>query len=137
MQRRRALVSGGTAGAAAPAVLASPALARSNPEVRRRMSSTFSRNLDVLPGTGGRSAQRVAGLTENRFQIRFFAAGEVVPGSQVLDAVQANTVEAGRTPVYRCVGKAPSSAFFTALPFGLNAWQSLADLAPGNSSTRN
>ena len=125
---RRALM-----GAAAPAatLLAAPAVAQSSPEVRWRLCSAFPRNLDVLYGTGDRIAQRVASLTENRFQIRFFAAGEIVPGLQVLDAVQAGTIEAGHTPVYYYTGKDPSFAFFTALPFGLNARQNTAWLRHG------
>lgn len=133
MQRRRALLGAAAAGtaAAAPLVLAAPAVAQSSPEVRWRLSSAFPRNLDVLFGTGERLAQRVAALTENRFQIRFFPAGEVVPGFAVLDAVQAGTIEAGHTPVYYYIGKDPAFAFFTALPFGLNARQNLAWLKHG------
>src|SRR6478672_5609232 len=111
--------------------LAAPALAQSAPEVRWRIASAFPRNLDVLYGTGERITQRVAALTDNKFQIRFFAAGEIVPGLQVLDAVQAGTIEGGHTPVYYYTGKDPSFAFFTALPFGLNARQNLAWLAYG------
>jgi len=80
MQRRRRALLGAAAASAAPLVLAAPAVAQSSPEVRWRMSSAFPRSLDVLFGTGERIAQRVAALTENRFQIRFFPAGEVVPG---------------------------------------------------------
>jgi TRAP-type mannitol/chloroaromatic compound transport system substrate-binding protein len=136
MQRRRALVgaAAASAAAAAPAVLAAPALAQSSPEVRWRLTSAFPRNLDVLFGTGERIAQRVGALTENRFQIRFFPAGEVVPGFQVLDAVQAGTVEAGHTPVYYYIGKDPSFAFFTALPFGLNARQNIAWMQHGGGN---
>ncbi|NOG70165.1 TRAP transporter substrate-binding protein [Roseicella sp. DB1501] len=128
MNRRLLL---GAAAAAAPAALAAPALAQANPEVRWRLASAFPRNLDVLYGTGDRIAQRVAQLTDNRFQIRFFAAGEIVPGLQVLDAVQAGTIEAGHTPVYYYTGKDPAFAFFTALPFGLNARQNMAWLTQG------
>ncbi|WP_431272053.1 TRAP transporter substrate-binding protein [Dankookia sp. P2] len=113
------------------AALAAPALAQSAPEVRWRIASAFPRNLDVLYGTGERITQRVAALTDNKFQIRFFAAGEIVPGLQVLDAVQAGTIEGGHTPVYYYTGKDPSFAFFTALPFGLNARQNLAWLSHG------
>ena len=115
----------GTAG------LAAPALAQSAPEVRWRIASAFPRNLDVLYGTGERITQRVAALTDGKFQIRFFAAGEIVPGLQVLDAVQAGTIEGGHTPVYYYTGKDPSFAFFTALPFGLNARQNMAWLSQG------
>ncbi|MCB4820319.1 TRAP transporter substrate-binding protein [Roseicella aerolata] len=120
--------------AAAPALLATPAIAQANPEVRWRISSAFPRNLDVLFGTGDRIAQRVAALTDNRFQIRFFPAGEIVPGLQVLDAVQAGTIEGGHTPVYYYTGKDPSFAFFTALPFGLNARQNMAWLTHGGGA---
>ncbi|MBK1658079.1 TRAP transporter substrate-binding protein [Paracraurococcus ruber] len=122
------------AAATAPVALATPALAQSSPEVRWRCASAFPRNLDVLYGTGERITQRVAALTDNRFQIRFFAAGEIVPGLQVLDAVQAGTIEAGHTPVYYYTGKDPSFAFFTALPFGLNARQNLAWLSHGGGN---
>ena len=52
-----------------------------------------------------------------------FAAGEIVPGLQVLDAVQAGTVEMGNTAMYYYWGKDPAFTFGTALPFGLNARQ--------------
>jgi TRAP-type mannitol/chloroaromatic compound transport system substrate-binding protein len=129
---RRALL--GAAAAATPAALATPALAQSNPEVRWRISSAFPRNLDVLFGTGENIAKRVAALTDNRFQIRFFPAGEIVPGFQVLDAVQAGTLEGGHTPVYYYTGKDPSFAFFTAMPFGLNARQNLAWMQYGGGN---
>src|SRR5690606_1507701 len=51
------------------------------------------------------------------------AGGEIVPGLQVLDAVQAGTVECGHTASYYYVGKDPTFAFDTAVPFGLNARQ--------------
>ena len=42
-------------------------------------------------------------MTDNKFQIRVFASGEIVPGLQVLDAVQNGTVEMGHTAgTYYC-----------------------------------
>jgi TRAP-type mannitol/chloroaromatic compound transport system substrate-binding protein len=38
----------------------------------------------------------VAEATDNKFQIQSFAAGEIVPGLQALDAVQNGTVTTGR-----------------------------------------
>ena len=97
MNRREILGAAATAPAAA-AALATPALAQTaNPEVRWRLASSFPRSLDILFGTAEHVARRVAQLTENRFQIRTFPAGEIVPGLQVLDAVQAGTVECGQT----------------------------------------
>lgn len=119
---RRALL--GAAAVAAPAALAAPAIAQTQaPEVRWRSASSFPRNLDVLFGTNEAIARRVAQLTENRFQIRVFPAGEIVGGLQVLDAVQAGTIECGHTASYYYVGKEPAFAILTAMPFGLNTRQ--------------
>ena len=74
-------------------------------------------------GAGEDFAKRVAALTDNKFQIRVFAAGEIVPGLQVVDAVQNETVECGHTASYYYVGKDPTFAFDTAVPFGLNTRQ--------------
>ena len=128
MNRRLVL---GTAALAAPAALSAPALAQANPEIRWRCQSSFPRNLDVLFGTPERIANRVAALTENRFRIQVFPAGEIVPGLQVLDAVQAGTIECGHTASYWYIGKEPGFAFFTAIPFGLNTRQMTAWLRHG------
>ncbi|MCU0887050.1 MAG: TRAP transporter substrate-binding protein DctP [Rubritepida sp.] len=120
MNRRFVL---GSAAAAAPVALAAPALAQANPEVRWRFQSSFPRNLDVLYGTAERIASRVGALTEGRFRITTFPAGEIVPALQVLDAVQAGTIEAGHTAAYWYIGKEPGFAFFTTMPFGLTTRQ--------------
>ena len=95
MNRRSIL---GAALAAAPAALATPALAQTqNPELRWRLASSFPKNLDILYGGSEYLAKRVAQMTENRFQIRTFAAGEILPALQVLDGLQTGTVECGQT----------------------------------------
>jgi TRAP-type mannitol/chloroaromatic compound transport system substrate-binding protein len=63
----------------------------------------------------------VAEATDNKFQIQLFAAGEIVPGLQVLDAVQNGTIEMGHTSSYYYFGKDPTFTFGTSLPFGPNA----------------
>src|SRR5689334_9045494 len=94
---RRSLVSG-VATAALTAPLAAPALAQTqNPEIRWRLTSSFPRTLDILFFGSEHVAKRVGELTDNRFQIRVFPAGEIVPSLQVLDAVQNGTVEMGQT----------------------------------------
>ena len=62
-------------------------------------------------------------ITDGKFQIQVFAAGEIVPGLQVADAVQNGTVECGHTAPYYYIGKDPTFAFGTAIPFGLNPRQ--------------
>jgi TRAP-type mannitol/chloroaromatic compound transport system substrate-binding protein len=87
------------------------------------MASSFPKSLDTLYGTANDIAQRVSAITEGKFEIRVFAAGEIVPGLGVLDAVQQGTVECGQSASYYYVGKNPAFAFDTALPFGLNCRQ--------------
>ena len=65
----------------------------------------------------------VAEATDNKFQIQPFAAGEIVPALQTLDAVQNGTVEMGHTAYYYYIGKDPTWALFCSVPFGLNARQ--------------
>jgi len=123
---------GATALGAATAVLAKPAIAQGMPEIRWRMPSSFPKSLPTLWGGAEFLAARVAAMTDNRFQIRPFAAGEIVPALQVLDAVQNGTVELGHTTSYYYVGKDPTFAFGTTVPFGLNARQQQAWILQGN-----
>jgi TRAP-type mannitol/chloroaromatic compound transport system substrate-binding protein len=79
------------------------------------------RPFDVLWNECGEFTRRLAEATDGKFQIQRFAAGEIVPGGPaVLDAVEAGTVECGYTLSYYSVGKDPTYAFASTLPFGLN-----------------
>ncbi|HEX9462566.1 MAG TPA: TRAP transporter substrate-binding protein [Alphaproteobacteria bacterium] len=124
MQRRKFLTTAGL-GAAAASTLAAPAIAQTS-EIRWRLASSFPKSLDTLYGAAEVLAKRVSDATGGKFQIRVFAAGELVPGLQVLDAVQAGTVELGHTASYYYVGKDPTFCFDCAIPFGLNTRQQAA-----------
>ena len=100
-----------------------PAIVSSQPSLQWRMASSFPKSLDTLFGAGELFTRRVGEITDNKFQIRFFAAGEIVKGLDVLDAVQNGTVECGHTAPYYYVGKDPAFAFGTNVPFGFNARQ--------------
>jgi TRAP-type mannitol/chloroaromatic compound transport system substrate-binding protein len=128
---RRTVLKSSLVGATSVVLLAAPALAQSRPAVKWRMAASFPKNLDILYGATVRVAERVAALTDNNFQIMPFAAGEIVPPLQVLDAVQNATVECGYTPSFFYVGKDPTFAFDTAMPFGLNARQQAAWVSEG------
>jgi TRAP-type mannitol/chloroaromatic compound transport system substrate-binding protein len=117
---RRKMLAGTALGATAAAGLAAPALAQSAPEIRWRLASSFPKSLDTIYGAGEHVAKRVAALTDNRFQIRVFAAGELVPALQVADAVQNGTVDCGHTASYYFVGKDPTFTFDATWPFGFN-----------------
>jgi len=129
MNRRRFLSSAGSGAAAA--ALAAPALAQSMPSVRWRMASSFPKSLDNIFGGAELLTKRVRALTAGKFEIRVFAAGELVPGLQVLDACQEGTVECGQTQGFYYIGKNKAFAFDSALPFGLNSRQHNAWLYAG------
>ena len=122
MQRRSFLKNAGV-GLAAGAV-AAPAIGQgTQPEVKWRLASSFPKSLDTIYGAAEVLSKRVAAATNNKFQIQVFAAGEIVPGLQVLDAVQNATVQCCHTAPYYFFGKDPTFAFACAIPFGLNGRQ--------------
>src|SRR3954470_16445647 len=119
---RRGFIAGGTL--LGSAALATPALAQGTlPEIRWRCASSFPRSLDTIFGAGEHVGKRVAALTEGKFQIRVFPAGELVPGLQGADAVQGGTGECAHTASYYFVGKDPTFAFDATIPFGMNTRQ--------------
>ncbi|MCA3184673.1 MAG: TRAP transporter substrate-binding protein DctP, partial [Cupriavidus sp.] len=121
---------------AAPAAAASapgaPAVVGSNPAVEWRLASSFPKSLDTIYGAAELLSQRVKELTDGKFNIKVFAAGEIVPGLQVLDAVQNQTVQIGHTAGYYYFGKNPTLCFDTTIPFGLTARQQNAWMMQGN-----
>ena len=116
----------------AASTVAAPAIAQSMPEVKWRLTASWPKSLDTLYGGCEYFCKRVAEITDNRFQIQSFAAGEIVPGLQVLDAVANGTVEMGNTALYYYWGKNPAFTFGTALPFGLNTRQHISWLLWGD-----
>src|SRR6185437_10252186 len=127
---RRKFLAAGSAGLAATAV-AAPAIAQQTPTLNWRMTASWPKSLDTIFGGAEYLAKRVAEMTDNKFQIRCFAAGEIVPGLQVADAVQNGTVEMGQTASYYYFGKDPTFALGTTVPFGLNTRQMNAWLTVG------
>jgi TRAP-type mannitol/chloroaromatic compound transport system substrate-binding protein len=111
---------GGRTGESGPAI-------HTNQRVMWRLASSFPRSLDTIYGAAEVLSETLSGITDGRFQVRPYPAGELVPGLQVLDAVQQQTVQTGHTASYYFIGKNPALAFDTCMPFGLpvrlqNAW---------------
>jgi len=126
MKRRDFIKTAGLGAAAGAATVAAPAIAQSQPSITWRMATSWAKSLDTLFGGAEYVAKRVGELTDGKFQIRAFAAGEIVPGLQVLDAVQAGTVEIGHTATYYYFGKDPAFGLGTSVCFGPNARQNHA-----------
>ena len=121
MKRREFLNSAGLG--LAVGSLAMPAIAQSNPEIRWRLTSAFPKSLDTLFGVSETFAKRVGEATDGRWQIQAFGSGEIVGTFQAFDAIANGTVEMGHTSAYYYLGKDPTFAAITSLPFGPNARQ--------------
>jgi len=126
MQRRKFIHTAGAGMAGILAAGTAPAFAQGGPEVKWRLASSFVKSLDTIYGAAEMMSKRVAAATGGKFQIQVFAAGEIVPALQVLDAVQNGTVQCGHTAPYYYWGKDAAFALDTAIPFSLNARQTNA-----------
>ncbi|HIW06016.1 MAG TPA: TRAP transporter substrate-binding protein DctP [Candidatus Ignatzschineria merdigallinarum] len=125
--KRRQFITKATTIAGAGIASVGIAKASSNPKVKWRMTTSFPRNLDLLYGTSQRLADSVSAMSDGEFEIQVFAPGEIVPSTQVFDAVQNGTVEMGHSTSNYYHGKNKALSIDTCLPFGLttrmqNAW---------------
>jgi len=132
MDRRNFLTAAGVA--AAGAALTAPAIAQTAPEIKWRMTSSFPVALDTIYGGGTTLAKYVSELTDGKFQIQVFAAGEIVPALEAASAVSDGSVEMAHTVSYYFWGKDPTYSIGSGLPFGLNARQQNAWLYHGGGN---
>ena len=112
---------GGAAAAAGATVLAAPAIAQEQPTITWRMASSFPKSLDTIYGSGENVANLLREATDGKFNIQVFAAGEIVPGLQAMDATTDGTVECSNSVGYYSWGKDPAFACGADLPFTFNA----------------
>ncbi|BFM38082.1 TRAP transporter substrate-binding protein [Synechocystis sp. LKSZ1] len=101
------------------------------PKLRWRMVTSWPKSLETIFGEAENFCRRVGEMTGGNFTITAYAAGEIVPGLEVLDAVQNGTVECGHTASYYYIGKNAALGFACAMPFGLTAQQQNAWLYYG------
>ncbi|MEN9216587.1 MAG: TRAP transporter substrate-binding protein DctP [Gloeomargarita sp. HHBFW_bins_162] len=122
MRRRVGLIGLGTLAVTACRRNQAPAVI-TQPRIQWRVVTSWPTALDTLFGGVRLLAEQVKRMTDGRFTLTPFAAGEIVPALQVLDAVRSGTVEAGHTASYYYLGQNPALVFGTGLPFGLTAQQ--------------
>ena len=99
-----------------------------------RMATSWPKSLDILFGGAERISRLVSKMTNGRFTITPYAAGEIVDGFGVLDAVSQGTVECGHSASYYYFDRNPALAFGSTVPFGLTAQQQNAWLYYGGGS---
>ncbi|MGF1621682.1 MAG: TRAP transporter substrate-binding protein [Rhodomicrobiaceae bacterium] len=126
--KRRDLLKAGTVGVAA-AALATPAIAQD--KIQWKMVTAWPKN---LPGPGVAAqmlADRITALSGGRLEVKLFAAGELVPGPGVFDAVSEGTAELYHAVPAYWGSKSKGILLFGSQPFGLRADEQFGWLAHG------
>jgi TRAP-type mannitol/chloroaromatic compound transport system substrate-binding protein len=82
------------------------------------MASIFPASLDILGDGGVQFTDNVRAASGGRIDIKFFDPGKLVPGLEIFDAVSKGAVDAGWASAGFWIGKLPSAALFSSIPFG-------------------
>lgn len=118
MMERRKFLTAGALGVAAT-TLASPAIAQDKRQWK--MVTAWPKNLPG-PGVAAQSlADRITTLSGGRIEVKLFAAGELVPGRGVFDAVSEGTAEMYHAVPAYWGSKSKGILLFGSQPFGLLA----------------
>jgi TRAP-type mannitol/chloroaromatic compound transport system substrate-binding protein len=86
-----------------------------------KLVTTWPKNYPGLGLAPENFAKKVEAMSAGRLKIKVFGAGQLVPAFEVFDAVSQGTAEVGHGAAYYWTGKSKATAFFTSIPFGLNA----------------
>ncbi|EED32026.1 trap dicarboxylate transporter- dctp subunit [gamma proteobacterium NOR5-3] len=96
-------------------------LGQGGERIEWKLVTTWPKNLPGLGHTPEVFAQMIREMSAGRMDVRVYGAGEIVPAFEVFDAVSSGVAQVGHGASYYWKGKIPSSVFFTAVPFGMNA----------------
>ena len=128
MQRRTFLYGGiGALTACAQPATENGTATRSQERHSWRMVTSWPPNFPGHGVSANRLAQRISTMSGGRIEIQIFAAGELVPAFEVLDAVSRGTIQLGHSAPIYWRGKLPAAQVFGSIPFGMladefNAW---------------
>jgi TRAP-type mannitol/chloroaromatic compound transport system substrate-binding protein len=118
--RRRTLLYGGIGTLAACSSPDEAALPRSAAETHSwRMVTSWPPNFPGFGASANRLAERIGELSDGRIDIQVFAAGELIPAFEVLDAVARGTMQMGHSSPTYWRGALPSAPIFSSVPFGM------------------
>ena len=86
-----------------------------------KMVTTWPKNFPGLGTAAENFSTMVGKMSGGRLEVKVYGAGQLVPAMETFDAVSQGTAEMGHSSAYYWKGKTRASAFFTSVPFGLNA----------------
>lgn len=120
--KRRALLYGGIGAVAACGTRTDGGLPRSASETHSwRMVTSWPPNFPGFGDSAERLAKRIGELSDGRIDIEVFAAGELIPAFEVLDAVARGTMQMGHSSPTYWRGTLPAAPIFSSVPFGMLA----------------
>lgn len=90
-------------------------------EYKWRMAMSWGSGTPILENAAVRFADNVKKMTGGRMEITIDAAGKHKAPFGIFDFVRTGAYEMGHTTSYYYKGKDPAAAFFTTVPFGMNA----------------
>ncbi len=127
MRRRSFLYGGLGALAACTQPDDEPETVASDEKHQWRMVTSWPPNFPGHGVSASRLARRLGQLSGGRLDIEVFAAGELVPALEVLDAVSRGTIQLGHSAPIYWRGQIPAAQLFGSVPFGMtpdvfNAW---------------
>ena len=132
MERRKFIVkAGGMLAAAGAASLVDAPNVIAQPKFKWRMPTLWPPSLDILLGSGQRLARLVDEMTNGRFQIEVFPAGQIMPPLNAFDATSQGTVESFMGSTVSWPSKDPALVWFCTVPFGMNPQGMLAWMYQG------
>ena len=97
------------------------ATGETSPQYQWRLITTWPKKFPGLGLAPENFATLVEQMSAGRLSITVYGANELAPALGVFDAVSNGSVEMGHSAAYYWKGKIPASAFFTSVPFGMNA----------------
>lgn len=123
MKRREFLKKAGVVAASASLTPLMFAKAQGATQFRWGMPTSWPTGLDMLYGGAVALAEHVGVMSDGQLMIEPYPAGAQIGGLEVFDAVASGAFEMGHSASYYYIGKDPTHAFFTCIPFGMTASQ--------------
>jgi len=114
-------------GIAAAMSVAAVSTVQAQDRVKWKMQSAFGGQLPHLGTSGVRFSKNISRLSADKFQIKFYEPGALVPALECFDAASKGSVDScWTTPGYHTGKLGTGVAFFTAVPFGPQIGEFLA-----------
>jgi TRAP-type mannitol/chloroaromatic compound transport system substrate-binding protein len=118
--QRRAFLYGSFGAVAACGPRGDDALPGSSSETHSwRMVTSWPPNFPGFGASASRLAERIGELSDGRIDIEVYAAGELIPAFEVLDAVARGTMQMGHSSPTYWRGTLPAAPIFSSVPFGM------------------